>query len=321
LEAVNFLVSSGNCFVVLGMDRVQVQRAAGLSFKDVAEEAGPSQAKKTAASAATPQAIADAAAETAREKRAEFAQKYLEKLVNLEVRVPLAEGDKVKQGLFEKDPVAKEISFQEKSLRAGLRTLRWGVPTGRAATLGFLSLQPISSICGGALDGGEPGATSHNRQLANCWDSDCHFGTSSDDSHNDKVECPCKGQSRRARRRTSGALPRPRECLHPKNSMAGTLDALSSTLSGSSVFVAGRECRVDNPAGSGDARFAAVHRYNGKGEKVWYTLVLEKQNTPRAAKRFVNRVRYLAMRQHYYRDQSSLWDRTLFPQRLASPAR
>jgi len=54
--------------------------------------------------------------------------------------------------------------------------------------------------------------------------------------------------------------------------------------------------------------------------KVWYPLVLEKQNTPRAAKRFVNRVRYLAMRQRAYRDQASLWERTLFPQRLVSPA-
>jgi hypothetical protein len=31
-------------------------------------------------------------------------------------------------------------------------------------------------------------------------------------------------------------------------------------------------------------------------EDVWYPLVLAKQNTPRAAKRFVNRVRYLAIR-------------------------
>jgi hypothetical protein len=56
-------------------------------------------------------------------------------------------------------------------------------------------------------------------------------------------------------------------------------------------------------------------------EKVWYPLVLAKQNTPRSAKRFVNRVRYLAMRQRFYRDDASLWERTLFPQRLASPPR
>lgn len=49
--------------------------------------------------------------------------------------------------------------------------------------------------------------------------------------------------------------------------------------------------------------------------------MLEKQNTPRAAKRFVNRVRYLAMRQRYYRAEDSVWQRALFPKRLASPER
>jgi len=55
--------------------------------------------------------------------------------------------------------------------------------------------------------------------------------------------------------------------------------------------------------------------------QVWYPLVLAKQNTPRAAKRFVNRVRYLAMRQRVQRSKATLWERTLFPQRLVSPKR
>ena len=38
LEAVNFLVASGDCFVVMGMARERVERRVGLSFKDVAEE-------------------------------------------------------------------------------------------------------------------------------------------------------------------------------------------------------------------------------------------------------------------------------------------
>jgi hypothetical protein len=56
-------------------------------------------------------------------------------------------------------------------------------------------------------------------------------------------------------------------------------------------------------------------------EKVWYPLVLAKQNTPRAAKRFVNRVRYLAMRQRGYQEDTSAWERVLFPDRLREPAR
>ena len=56
-------------------------------------------------------------------------------------------------------------------------------------------------------------------------------------------------------------------------------------------------------------------------EKVWYPLVLAKQNTPRAAKRFINRVRYLAMRQRGYQEHASAWERVLFPDRLREPAR
>lgn len=56
-------------------------------------------------------------------------------------------------------------------------------------------------------------------------------------------------------------------------------------------------------------------------EKVWYPVVLAKQNTPRAAKRFVNRVRYLAMRQRGFEERTSTWERILFPDRLRDPAR
>ena len=55
-------------------------------------------------------------------------------------------------------------------------------------------------------------------------------------------------------------------------------------------------------------------------EKVWHPPVLAKQNTPRAAKRFVNRVRYLALRQRGYQQEASWWERILFPQRLRQPA-
>jgi hypothetical protein len=50
--------------------------------------------------------------------------------------------------------------------------------------------------------------------------------------------------------------------------------------------------------------------------KVWYRLVLAKQSTPRAAKRFVNRVRYLAMRQRGQQEKASWWEGLLFPHRL-----
>ena len=38
LEAVNFLTTSGECFVVIGMAREYVERCVGRAFKDIAEE-------------------------------------------------------------------------------------------------------------------------------------------------------------------------------------------------------------------------------------------------------------------------------------------
>src|SRR5262249_10878595 len=38
LEAINFLVASGECYVVMGMALERVERCVGLGFKDVAEE-------------------------------------------------------------------------------------------------------------------------------------------------------------------------------------------------------------------------------------------------------------------------------------------
>jgi len=96
LESVNFLVSSGDCFVVLGMARDRVVRCVGLSFKDVADElldpiapspAAPAPASGTAASSSP--APAPAAADLARQRRLDFGQQYLEKLINIEVPVPV----------------------------------------------------------------------------------------------------------------------------------------------------------------------------------------------------------------------------------------
>jgi photosystem II stability/assembly factor-like uncharacterized protein len=81
LEAVNFLVSSGDCFVVMGLAPNQVKAAVGLAFKDIAEE--------TVKLNAEPAGDNDEAKEEqSRQKREEYARQYLFKLVNMEIPVP-----------------------------------------------------------------------------------------------------------------------------------------------------------------------------------------------------------------------------------------
>ena len=82
LEAINFLVSSGECFIVMGLAPDQVKAAVGLAFKDIADEMVKLQPEP-------PVAGVDAKDGEGRERREHYAREYLYKLVNLEI--PVAE--------------------------------------------------------------------------------------------------------------------------------------------------------------------------------------------------------------------------------------
>ena len=75
LEAINFLVTSGNCYIILGMAREWVQICVGLGFRELATE---SFSKNH-----------DDAGIDPVEHRRRFAMQYLEKMINIEVPVPV----------------------------------------------------------------------------------------------------------------------------------------------------------------------------------------------------------------------------------------
>jgi photosystem II stability/assembly factor-like uncharacterized protein len=98
LEAINFLVSSGDCFVILGMARERVVRCVGLGFKDIAE----------ALLDPSPGAVTDETTrqDMARQRQREFAQQYLEKLINIEIPVPTPTSEQSRQLLRGLEPSA-----------------------------------------------------------------------------------------------------------------------------------------------------------------------------------------------------------------------
>jgi photosystem II stability/assembly factor-like uncharacterized protein len=82
MEAVNFLVSSGSCFVIFGMATERVQAALALAFDKIAVETAD-------LNTAGDQPAEESKKETIdREARRRYARDYLEKLVNLEIVVP-----------------------------------------------------------------------------------------------------------------------------------------------------------------------------------------------------------------------------------------
>ena len=77
LEAVNFLTSNGDCFVLLGLDENQVRLSIGLHHQSIAEETYRT------------------SDQSAYESRQEYAKNYIEKLINLTVNVPLPDYEEV----------------------------------------------------------------------------------------------------------------------------------------------------------------------------------------------------------------------------------
>ena len=136
LESVNFLVSSGGCFVVLGMAREWVETCVGLNFKELAEEHNHGDDDKA--------------------YRTEFARKYLQKLINIEVPVPkLDAGDSLRLM-----PEALEVPEPGNRLAAGWSAVwAWLFEARQALFIGLLLLGggllgywQAQSI-GGGLDG------------------------------------------------------------------------------------------------------------------------------------------------------------------------
>ena len=95
MESINFLSSSGDCFIFLGMDRDYVLKSVALGFEKVAD-----------AMSDAPVGSADA-----RENRLRFAASYLEKLINFEVPIPTTDALKRQEFLLPKtDPMKGETT-------------------------------------------------------------------------------------------------------------------------------------------------------------------------------------------------------------------
>ncbi|MGB0505617.1 MAG: KAP family P-loop NTPase fold protein [Pikeienuella sp.] len=80
LEAVNFLVSSGECYVVMGLARKPVEVAIGLQFDALAKATADADVTRTAA-----------------DEQREFAEHYLEKMINLSIKIPAFDSGALKE--------------------------------------------------------------------------------------------------------------------------------------------------------------------------------------------------------------------------------
>jgi hypothetical protein len=87
LESINFLVSAGRCFVILGMDREYIVSAVGLSFERIATEMAGQTPEPPDAARGAP-ASADPGAMHKLRQRQQFAERYVQKMLNIEIPIP-----------------------------------------------------------------------------------------------------------------------------------------------------------------------------------------------------------------------------------------
>ena len=120
LEAVNFLVSAGPCFVVLGIDEEKVIQSVAHGFKD-SILVPPDEADQRA----------DGGLKPSGRQVFQFARNYLEKLINISVPIPETDVDKTGallgaeqpegQGQREEEPDKRPFSDVPRRVRMGLR--------------------------------------------------------------------------------------------------------------------------------------------------------------------------------------------------------
>ena len=143
LEAINFLVSSGKCFVVLGYYREHVERAVGLHFKDIAGEVRLDARATEPNQSETTDGKDGKDDERAREERRRYARRYPQKLVQIEVPVPRLDGG-VGRSLLPRASADGEKPKQDSAPAGWLDVLRrWA--KAHAKRFGF------ASICAAAV--------------------------------------------------------------------------------------------------------------------------------------------------------------------------
>lgn len=141
LETVNFLITSGKCFVVLGMEREPIEKAVSAHYQSNFSDSD-------------------------KDKLVAFSRRYLEKLINIEVPVPLADGDSYTKLLVTDEE--KEESSWFRNVKQGLKG---GMVVGFVIATFFLGAK-LGDILSSYNDETQKMATASEKLIKNDADSD-----------------------------------------------------------------------------------------------------------------------------------------------------
>ncbi|WP_431257848.1 P-loop NTPase fold protein [Roseateles chitinivorans] len=288
MEAVNFLTSSGQCFVLFGMATDKVQAALAIAFERIAKEL---------ASGAGGEKDPEAAA---RKQRRDYAANYLQKLINLEIKVPTEQSYEAWRLLTDDPATAKPPSWRGQATD-GLRRHAMGLALALSVAVGVslgVLMRPDASQAAyertaapapssAAASSSSP-APSMASTASGASGAVVFPGLSASDPTLAWGTSPDQPPTR--------VLVQSGQESHADEWIAAGVLAIGAALAGLLLWrVASRRHR--EATDSKDFRDAL---------KVWTELVREAAHTPRAVKRFGNKLRYFEMLQ-----QGQERDRTL----------
>ena len=308
LEAVNFLVTSGECFVVIGMARARVEPCVGLSFKDVAAEMlDAGEAEEAPPAGADKEETKRLQESRARQKRLEYARQYLDKLINIEVPVPVptpeqscgilvANARRAEEQADAPEPPWRRLlpSGAEALARDYGRLLLW--------CAGLVLLLSASYELASFL--------AHPMALTEATRVPSPSFTPTPAPTLTPTPAPTPTPTGSA---TPTPLPSPTPASPPVNMPELIPGRRSARLAAAPVLLVVLAVLW--------VGFWVLTRRPGLVVKdspkfvealtVWHPLVFARSSTPRSVKRFMNRVRYLAMRQRRQKDDPPAWRRLL----------
>jgi hypothetical protein len=326
LEAVNFLVSSGECFVVMGLERKSVGAAVGLSLKDIAlemadeKEAKPPEEEvdQVAGNDTKPPAESGHQVPGNDEKdgvmaRRKYASQFLDKLINLEIPIPELDQSKARGLFYEETKTGADLEAILHRRKRAKRAEQWALYAGGAIRFAFGFVVIASLVAAGYFGGVRiEGDLKQPTSAVKPPESRVLLAVQSGNVALQVVDTNSTAAPA-ANKGNAVAV----------NAAAAKADALGTPgAPGASAGIKPEIHPGSNPRPDpwklwwpevGAAALLAMIAYytlevSGKGARhdsekfvealsIWYPLVIKRQSTPRAVKRWMNRVRYLATRE------------------------